>query len=121
MKRLRALLITALIIVLGTSTAFADIVSIPRMVYNAKWYIVAAIVVLIIVISLLRSAIRRRSEKNEAEISFALLHQYLQGGGRADTGEYRSLKKRFNRHIGRLLRMTKETVRTSLTSRPSSP
>ena len=70
MKRLRALLITALIIVLGTSTAFADIVSIPRMVYNAKWYIVAAIVVLIIVISLLRSAIRRRSEKNEAEMEY---------------------------------------------------
>ncbi len=43
--------------------------------------------------------------KNEAEISFALLHQYLQSGGKGNTEEYRRLKKLFNRHFGRLLRM----------------
>ena len=43
--------------------------------------------------------------KNEAELSFALLHQYLQSGGRADTDEYRSLKKQFDRNFGTVLRM----------------
>ena len=68
MRRLRTLLAAVFIVAMGTATAFADIVSIPRMVYNAKWYILAAVIVIIVVVGLLRSAIRRRAEKSEAEL-----------------------------------------------------
>ena len=70
MKRFRALPITALIIILGTSTAFADIVSIDRTLYHAKWYIAAAVVVIIIAIVLLMSVIKKRAEKTEDEVRF---------------------------------------------------
>ena len=70
MKLLRSILITALIIVLGTATAFADIASFPPEGSNAKWYIIAAIVIIIIAVSLLRSAIKKKAEKTEAELKY---------------------------------------------------
>ena len=70
MKRFRALLIAALIIAMGTVSAFADIVPIDRALYRAKWYIVAAIVIIIAAIVFLRSAIRRKAEKSKAELDY---------------------------------------------------
>ena len=53
-------------------------------------------------------------EKNEAEISFILLNQYLKCGGRTDTGEYRKLKKIFDRNFRRLTQMKPYRMRAVL-------
>ena len=46
----------------------------------------------------------RLYEKNEAEMSFFLLRQYLNSGGDQTTEEYKVLKQRFKKHFGILMR-----------------
>ncbi|MCR5010489.1 MAG: hypothetical protein K6A91_06090 [Clostridia bacterium] len=71
MKRFRILAITLLLIVLGTSAAFADITPIPvLLVRSGALYIIIAVIVLIIALILLRRSLRKRSmmiDGNEAE------------------------------------------------------
>ena len=58
-------------IVLGTSAAFADVISIPvLLVRSGALYVIIAIIVLIIALVLLRRSVRKRSmmiDGNEAE------------------------------------------------------
>ena len=70
MKHLRTILTAVLFVVMGTVSAFADVVFVPKVIQHAKWYIVAALVIIIIAISFLRASIRRRREKNESEIEY---------------------------------------------------
>ena len=71
MKRFRILAATLLLIVLGTSAAFADITPIPvLLVRSGALYVIIAIIVLIIALFLLRRSVRKRSmmiDGNEAE------------------------------------------------------
>ena len=71
MKRFRILAVTLLLIVLGTSAAFADITPIPvLLVRSGALYVIIAIIVLIIALFLLRRSVRKRSmmiDGNEAE------------------------------------------------------
>ena len=62
MKRFRILAVTLLLIVLGTSAAFADITPIPvLLVRSGALYVIIAIIVLIIALFLLRRSVRKRS------------------------------------------------------------
>ena len=70
MKHLRTILTAVLFVVMGTVSALADVVLVPKVIQHAKWYIVAALVIIIIAISFLRASIRRRREKNESEIEY---------------------------------------------------
>ena len=71
MKRFRILAVTLLLIVLGTSAAFADITPIPvLLVRSGALYVIIAIIVLIIALFLLRRSVRKRSmmiDGDEAE------------------------------------------------------
>ena len=71
MKRFRILAAALLMIVLGTSAAFADVISIPvLLVRSGALYVIIAIIVLIIALFLLRRSVRKRSmmiDGNEAE------------------------------------------------------
>ena len=71
MKRFRILAAALLMIVLGTSAAFADVISIPvLLVRSGALYIIIAVIVLIIALILLRRSVRKRSmmiDCNEAE------------------------------------------------------
>ena len=71
MKRFRILAITLLLIVLGTSAAFADITPIPvLLVRSGALYVIIAIIVLIIALFLLRRSVKKRSmmiDGNESE------------------------------------------------------
>ncbi|MBQ9826763.1 MAG: hypothetical protein IJM61_06250 [Firmicutes bacterium] len=71
MKRFRILAATLLLIVLGTSAAFADITPIPvLLVRSGALYVIIAIIVLIIALFLLRRSVRKRSmmiDGNESE------------------------------------------------------
>ena len=71
MKRFRILAVTLLLIVLGTSAAFADITPIPvLLVRSGALYVIIAIIVLIIALFLLRRSVRKRSmmiDGNESE------------------------------------------------------
>ena len=71
MKRFRILAATLLLILLGTSAAFADITPIPvLLVRSGALYVIIAIIVLIIALFLLRRSVRKRSmmiDGNEAE------------------------------------------------------
>ena len=71
MKRFRILAAALLMIVLGTSAAFADVISIPvLLVRSGALYVIIAIIVLIIALFLLRRSLRKRSmmiDGNEAE------------------------------------------------------
>ena len=71
MKRFRILAVTLLLIVLGTTAAFADITPIPvLLVRSGALYVIIAIIVLIIALFLLRRSVRKRSmmiDGNEAE------------------------------------------------------
>ena len=71
MKRFRILAATLLLIVLGTSAAFADITPIPvLLVRSGALYVIIAIIVLIIALFLLRRSVRKRSmmiDGDEAE------------------------------------------------------
>ena len=71
MKRFRILAAALLMIVLGTSAAFADVISIPvLLVRSGALYVIIAIIVLIIALFLLRRSVRKRSmmiDCNEAE------------------------------------------------------
>ena len=69
MKRFRILAVTLLLIVLGTSAAFADITPIPvLLVRSGALYIIIAIIVLIIALALLRRSIRKRSMIVDADV-----------------------------------------------------
>ena len=62
MKRFRILAAALLMIVLGTSAAFADVISIPvLLVRSGALYVIIAIIVLIIALFLLRRSVRNRS------------------------------------------------------------
>ncbi len=62
MKRFRVIAVTLLLIVLGTSAAFADITPIPvLLVRSGALYVIIAIIVLIIALFLLRRSVRKRS------------------------------------------------------------
>lgn len=62
MKRFRILAAALLMIVLGTSAAFADVISIPvLLVRSGALYIIIAVIVLIIALILLRRSLRKRS------------------------------------------------------------
>ena len=71
MKRFRILAAALLMIVLGTSAAFADVISIPVLIVRSgALYVIIAIIVLIISLFLLRRSLRKRSmmiDGNEAE------------------------------------------------------
>ena len=71
MKRFRILAAALLMIVLGTSAAFADVISIPvLLVRSGALYVIIAIIVLIIALFLLRRSVRKRSmmiDGDEAE------------------------------------------------------
>ena len=61
MKRFRILAATLLLIVLGTSAAFADVTPIPViLVRSGALYIIIAVIVLIVALFLLRRSIRKR-------------------------------------------------------------
>ena len=58
MKRFRILAAALLMIVLGTSAAFADVISIPvLLVRSGALYVIIAIIVLIIALFLLRRSL----------------------------------------------------------------
>ena len=62
MKRFRILLAALLLIALGTTAAFADVVSLPVfLVRSGALYVIIAIVVIIVALALLRRSIRRRN------------------------------------------------------------
>jgi hypothetical protein len=62
MKRFRIFLAALLLIVLGTSAAFADVVSLPvYLVRTGAIYYIIAVIVIIVVLALLRRSIRRRN------------------------------------------------------------
>jgi membrane protein implicated in regulation of membrane protease activity len=71
MKRFRILAAALLMIVLGTSAAFADVISIPvLLVRSGALYVIIAVIVLIIALILLRRSLRKRSmmiDGNEPE------------------------------------------------------
>ena len=69
MKRFRIFAAALLMIVLGTSAAFADVISIPvLLVRSGALYIIIAIIVLIIALTLLRRSIRKRSMIVDADV-----------------------------------------------------
>ena len=62
MKHFRILLAALLLIALGTSAAFADVVSLPVfLVRSGALYVIIAIVVIVVALALLRRSIRRRN------------------------------------------------------------
>jgi membrane protein DedA with SNARE-associated domain len=65
MKRFRTLVLSLLIIVLGTAFAFADIAPMPRRDSAHTLAIIVAVVIIIVAIVFLRAMIKRRRLKND--------------------------------------------------------